>query len=257
MPTTRTEYALTEAAAIPSDLVNAIVQRVEALPAHPTEAQVLDIANCISQGHSGRSALQLLMKAWWEERAEISPASLCLALRAACNAAASVRESQRFELAWSGPELPNSLFRRTDRVSADVIDSAQRELWIATYSISRSELMIERLGKAKQRGVRIYLLIEHPQRLNGDMAPMEAYREIGLAPMTWRRDLRPAGGNAAFHPKCLVADAQVAFVTSANLSVAAHDRNIEAGVLITGGELPRQLALRFASLLTHDLLEPI
>jgi cardiolipin synthase len=257
MPPTQTEYALTEASALTTDLVNAVIRKVQDLPEEPTQTQVLEIANCVSQGHSGRPALALLLKAWWEERAEVSRTSLCLALRAACNAAATARASQRCELAWSGPDLPNSTFRRTDRVSAEVIDCAQRELWIATYSISRSALMVERIGEAVRRGVGIYLLVEHPERMINQTDRTDAYRNLGVTVMTWRRDRRPRDADAAFHPKCIVADDCMAFVTSANLSVAAHDRNIETGVLINGGDLPRQLAARFASLLTHGLLEPI
>lgn len=257
MATTQTEFAIAEASILPMDLVNAVIWRVERLPAEPSHAEVMDVAACISQGHAGRAALVLLLKAWWEERSEISRASLCLALRAACNAAAIAREAQRCELAWSGPDIAHSRFRRTDSVSAEVIDSARERLWMATYSISGSDLMISRLAEAKRRGVTIHLLVEHPHYITNNREGIRAFRDLGVAPMTWRPDLRPAGGKSSFHPKCIVADDSMAFVTSANLSVAAHERNIETGVLITGGELPRQLAARFASLLIHGMLEAI
>ncbi len=257
MPSTRVESALLEAASLPVDIVNAVTTRIAALPEEPTRDQVLEIVQCVSQGHSGRAALTLLLESWWQERASVAPASLCLALRAATSAAAATRDSQRCELAWSGPDLPNSLFRRTDRASADVIDRAQRELWVATFSISKSDLMIERLTAATKRGVTVFLLVEHPERLGSEWDTTGAYRSIGITPRTWRRDRRPAVQSASFHPKCIVADSQFALVTSANLSVAAHERNIEAGVLISGGDLPRQLAERFASMLTHGMLEDI
>lgn len=257
MPSTRVEYALIEASVLPVDIVNAVTGRIGRLPPNPTREEVLDIVNCVSQAHSGRAALRLLLDAWWEERESVPPASLCLALRASTSAAASVRESQKCELAWSGPDLPNSLFRRTDRASADVIDRAQSTLWLATFSISKTDLMIERLSEARGRGVEVHLLVEHPERLGNGRDLTVPYRKIGINPMTWREDRRPPNVSASFHPKCIVADSQFAFVTSANLSLAAHERNIETGVLISGGDLPRQLAERFASLLTHGLLEEI
>jgi phosphatidylserine/phosphatidylglycerophosphate/cardiolipin synthase-like enzyme len=257
MPTTRVEYALIEASMLPVDIVNAVVRRIEALPATATREQTLEISNCISQGHSGRAALTLLLEAWHTERASVSASALCFALRAAASAAAAAMQSQRCELAWSGPEPANSPFRRTDRASADVIDSAFRELWVATYSISRTDLMVTRLQEASRRGVEVHLLVEHPDRMMGERDGTSAYRDLGITPMTWRRDMRPPNSHASFHPKCIIADAQVALVTSANLSAAAHDRNIEAGVLITGGNIPRQLAERFASMLTHGMLEAI
>lgn len=257
MPATRIEYALIEASMLPIDIVNAVVRRIDALPTTATRDDILDISNCISQGHSGRAALMLLLEAWHTEREFVSASALCFALRAAASAAAAAMQSQRCELAWSGPEPSNSVFRGTDRASADVIDSAFRELWVATYSISRTDLMVARLQQACRRGVAVRLLVEHPDRMVGEYDGTSAYRDLGITPMTWRRDMRPRDFRASFHPKCIIADAQVALVTSANLTAAAHDKNIEAGVLITGGNIPRQLAERFASMLTHGMLEPI
>jgi len=197
------------------------------------------------------------MESWWDERDAVTPEALCLALRAAASAAAATRDLQRCELAWSGPDLSNSHFRRTDRASADVIDRAQSTLWIATYSISSTDLMLTRISDAKQRGVDVYLLVEHPSRVGTNQDPTAPYRKLGVTPRTWRFDARPGSGHALFHPKCIVADSQFAFVTSANLSFSAHERNIETGVLVSGGDLPRQLAERFASMLTHGLLQEI
>lgn len=40
------------------------------------------------------------------------------------------------------------------------------------------------------------------------------------------------------HAKLVLADNHTAFITSANLTGRALDRNIEAGILITGGPIP-------------------
>jgi phosphatidylserine/phosphatidylglycerophosphate/cardiolipin synthase-like enzyme len=40
------------------------------------------------------------------------------------------------------------------------------------------------------------------------------------------------------HAKAAVADSRIAFLTSANLTEAALERNMELGVLIRGGTLP-------------------
>lgn len=257
MHSPKIDFALIEASVLPVDIVNAVVRRIVELPNNPSRQQLLDICNCVSQAHAGRAALAVLMEAWWEERDAVTPAALCLALRAATSAASATRDAQRCELAWSGPDLPNSHFRRTDRASADVIDRANSTLWIATYSISKTDLMLGRIADAKQRGVDVHLLVEHPSRVGTDLDPTAPYRQLGITPRTWRFNARPASGHALFHPKCIVADSQFAFVTSANLSFAAHERNIETGVLVSGGDLPRQLAERFASMLTHGLLEEI
>jgi phosphatidylserine/phosphatidylglycerophosphate/cardiolipin synthase-like enzyme len=41
-----------------------------------------------------------------------------------------------------------------------------------------------------------------------------------------------AAGPTSFHAKCVVVDDRIAFVTSANLTEAAQQRNIEAGILV-------------------------
>ena len=48
-----------------------------------------------------------------------------------------------------------------------------------------------------------------------------------------------AGGRV--HAKVAVADDKLCFITSANLTGYAMEKNMEAGVLLTGGHVPRLL----------------
>lgn len=57
------------------------------------------------------------------------------------------------------------------------------------------------------------------------------------------------------HAKAAVADSRTAFLTSANLTEAALERNIEVGVLIHGGTLPASLDRLIDSLLESGELE--
>ena len=50
------------------------------------------------------------------------------------------------------------------------------------------------------------------------------------------------------HAKCVVVDEEIAFVTSANFTEAAQERNIEAGVLLDHPRLAAALAARFDAL---------
>ena len=50
------------------------------------------------------------------------------------------------------------------------------------------------------------------------------------------------------HAKGVVVDESAAFVTSANLTGHALDENMELGVLVRGGAVPRRLASHFRSL---------
>ncbi|WP_334956674.1 hypothetical protein [Nostoc sp.] len=46
-------------------------------------------------------------------------------------------------------------------------------------------------------------------------------------------------------------------ITSANFTEAAHERNIEAGVLLTDSATAQALRLQFDSLVSHKILRPI
>jgi phosphatidylserine/phosphatidylglycerophosphate/cardiolipin synthase-like enzyme len=50
------------------------------------------------------------------------------------------------------------------------------------------------------------------------------------------------------HAKCVVVDERWAFVTSANFTEAAQERNIEAGVLLDHPKLAEALVARFQAL---------
>jgi phosphatidylserine/phosphatidylglycerophosphate/cardiolipin synthase-like enzyme len=59
------------------------------------------------------------------------------------------------------------------------------------------------------------------------------------------------------HAKPAVADAEVLFVGSANLTEAAARRNIESGVLVHGGAVPRRAAEHVRELQRRAILQPL
>src|SRR5208337_3365196 len=62
---------------------------------------------------------------------------------------------------------------------------------------------------------------------------------------------------ASLHAKCIVVDNDQAFVTSANFTTAAQQKNIEVGVLIRSKSLAARLGSHFQSLAAAGLLAPI
>ncbi len=62
------------------------------------------------------------------------------------------------------------------------------------------------------------------------------------------------GPRTALHAKAIVVDDVRVFVTSANFTEAAHDRNIECGVLIHSGAMASALTGQFDSLIEAGLL---
>ena len=71
------------------------------------------------------------------------------------------------------------------------------------------------------------------------------------------RSLEPHAPGGVLHAKAVVADDEAAFVTSANLTEAAFDRNIEVGVLSRDRALAASLATHFGTLIERGLLRPL
>ncbi len=67
----------------------------------------------------------------------------------------------------------------------------------------------------------------------------------------------PFGWLSRDHRKSIVVDGQIAFVTSANLSQAAMDRNMELGILVRGGDIPNKLHRHLSALVTTGLVERV
>jgi cardiolipin synthase len=65
------------------------------------------------------------------------------------------------------------------------------------------------------------------------------------------------GLERAMHAKAAIADEQVAFVTSANLTGSAIEANMELGLLVRGGAVPRRLARHFRALMGAGHLEEV
>ena len=62
---------------------------------------------------------------------------------------------------------------------------------------------------------------------------------------------------ACLHAKCVVIDQKHLFISSANFTEAAQERNIEVGVLIHSHLLPGRVAGHFESLVAEGKLLPM
>ena len=73
-----------------------------------------------------------------------------------------------------------------------------------------------------------------------------------LGPWTWTADKR-----ACLHAKCVVVDGEAVFISSANFTEAAQERNIEIGLLVRSRWLADRVVLHFDTLLAASLLMPV
>ena len=65
------------------------------------------------------------------------------------------------------------------------------------------------------------------------------------------------GPGGVLHAKAVVSDDEAVFVTSANLTEAALDRNIEVGLLVRDRALAATVLSHFQGLIDHGLLRAL
>ena len=68
------------------------------------------------------------------------------------------------------------------------------------------------------------------------------------------RSVEPGSPAGVLHAKAVVADEESVFITSANLTEAAQDRNIELGLLVRDRALAETTVIHFRTLIEKGLL---
>ena len=145
----------------------------------------------------------------------------------------------------TGPSTSFVATRKTEQVLLDLIREAKRELFMVSFVAYNWDTIIKALQSAVARGVDLKVLLEASKADGGslDNDPSEMLRK--LVPQAsiyqWTTQSEEFLGGKV-HAKIAVADAKTAFVTSANLTGHAMEKNFEAGLLVDGGEIPRDLS---------------
>jgi len=181
-------------------------------------------------------------------------------------------QALRPDLVWSGPEVPGVHARDTRRVYEELLGSAESSLWVSTYAFFDGprafDVLARRMDATPGLGVTLLLNIE---RKRGDTTALDqlvrkfADRFWSLEwPGTARPqvfydpralDLDAPGG--VLHAKAVVADDDRVFVTSANFTEAAWERNIELGLLVRDRVLAGSIVAHFRGLIETAVLRPL
>ena len=169
------------------------------------------------------------------------------------------------ELVWSGPSTSVVPRRATEQVLFDLIQGARQRLTIMSFGVFRIPRLVASLEQALATGVHLRIVLG--DRESSGETDMERQRqELGkivasrASILRWlpERRLRDEQGHAGLmHAKAAVADSCVAFLTSANLTEAALERNMELGVLIRGGGLPIAIERLLDNLTECGEIQPI
>jgi len=195
----------------------------------------------------------------WRTHA-VSPDELASMLLAAGHVFTQAMSRQSIELVWTGPTTPIVSARRTEQALLQVINSAEHTLFITSFVAYDVSTIVKALNAAADRGVAVSMLLELSQEHGGslDFDVIGKMRTlVSRAQLYAWRDKTALFSEGRVHAKVAVADGKMCFITSANLTGYAMDRNMEAGVLITGGHIPGLLDEHLRALAALNVIEPV
>ncbi|MEX2555584.1 MAG: DISARM system phospholipase D-like protein DrmC [Actinomycetota bacterium] len=176
------------------------------------------------------------------------------------------------DLVWSGPEVPGLHARDTRRVYEELLGSAERSVWASTYAFfdgpKAFKVIADRMAAIPT--LRVTLLMNIQRKRGDNSAADQLVRRFAdrFWSVEWPGESRPTvyydpralelgGPGGVLHAKAVVTDDVAVFVTSANLTEAALDRNIEIGILIRDRALALSVATHFQGLIDQGLLAPL
>jgi cardiolipin synthase len=213
-------------------------------------------ANTLADTRAARAAVARLVASWGTGQA--SGDEVAGMLVGASEARLRVERELSVELVWTGPTTRFVPTRRTEQVLLDIIASAKIDLFLVSFVACDVRSVVNAMNEAAGRGVRLRVLLEastsHGGTLNVDpAATMRA--SVPMAELfTWRDRPEPFV-DGKVHAKVAVVDAERAFITSANLTGHALEKNMEAGVLINGGPVPKTLSDHLQALIDVRVLD--
>ncbi len=209
-----------------------------------------------------RGLLSELATAWQRSSVSISGAEVAAALEAASFQERRLRELSSVELVWTGPSTLSAGLRSTEQVILDMIGRAKRSIYLVTFAAYKVEAVVAALRDAISRGVRVALVVEDKDesdgKVNFNALPALAGGALrALKVYVWplgQRKRNDRGQYGTLHAKCVLVDSDRLFVSSANMTAFALALNIELGVLLNGGDAPRQMERNLTELIRTGVL---
>lgn len=225
---------------------------VKALAAAYRSVQTYTVGNAASVrpaipvSHSGQ--VDRLNRAW-AATPDAQGASIALALETALTAR-QMAAATTIDVVITGPDSLEAPVRLTSQVVQALIAGAMRRVTLVSYAAYQMPSIIAALDDAATRGVQIDLILESPEYLEGG-GGANAYAKYRT--YEWPADRREPP-DAKLHAKAVIVDSHDVLLTSANMTNAAYDKNIELGVLCRGGTTAQRVQKHFDSLIAHGVL---
>ena len=199
------------------------------------------------------------LEANWRNAKGVRSSEVAAALRGASATAVLHERRGSVELVWTGPSTGMVPVRHTEQVLCEVIESSRNRIFLVSFVAYEVHLITKALQDAIGRQVHVDILLESSTDHGGKVSvnSVKTMKETALSAnvYVWKKLTGQQAG--VVHAKCAVSDGKLAFITSANLSTAAMERNMEIGVLIRGGHLPEELHKHLEALVKTGMVERV
>ena len=203
-----------------------------------------------------RERLADLTMCW--RSSEIPSSELSGMLLGASHAYRHAKSESDTELVWTGPSSELVATRKTEQALLEVINVANKKLFLTSFVAYDVASIMTALTVASERGVGISMLLESSDKHGGGVSidaigPMK--KALPAAKIYFWGEKAEAFVGGKVHAKVAVSDESMCFISSANLTGYAMEKNMEAGVLIRGGTIPSKLHKHLEALVTTKVLK--
>jgi phosphatidylserine/phosphatidylglycerophosphate/cardiolipin synthase-like enzyme len=252
----------TVAERLPRAMLSLLVDRLTTLDEQSSFSERMTVSYMASQGDA-REMIADLIRCWNEEEPALPPRSLALALQSASEVDEYHRTGEEVRLIWTGPDIGNLPFRRTEQALLELVESSKKSLLIVAFAAYKIPELVDAINRRASLGIDVVCVFES-QEASGGKVSFSPAKQLGLLPavrtFVWplaKRQKDPLGHYGSLHAKCAAVDGEFLFLSSANLTEFAFNLNMELGVLIKGGPLPREAESHFRALISAGYLEPV
>ena len=237
-----------------SDRIEALAGRIKRSEPSKPDGNLLQMIST----PAARAALDRLLAEWGQTT--VSGDALAGILVGAAYARRETQRESSIELVWTGPTTPFVATRRTEQVLLDLIRRAQGDVFLVSFVAYDVSSVIVELNAAVARGVDVRLLLEASTAHGGSLSvdPILTMRRCvpSATLYVWTERQAPFT-DGRVHAKVAVADGGTAFLTSANLTGHALEKNMEAGVLINGGNIPTGIRAHLQALIETKVITQV
>jgi phosphatidylserine/phosphatidylglycerophosphate/cardiolipin synthase-like enzyme len=192
--------------------------------------------------------------------------------------------SDRVDLVWTGVEVANNQSRDTKIVVRELFNLAKSQVTISSYALDSPGARLrqrrakshdlfaplaQRMDENPDLKVQLFVNIQRPYRNTEPESTILSQFALDFRQQVWQGRRLPElfydpralstdfDTRACLHAKCVIVDDLYLFVTSANFTEAAHERNIEAGVMLTSESAAKSMRSQFEQLVRRGILKQL